>query len=426
MIPADLVVRNCRQVVTCAGSLPKRKGALSDVGLRTGAWIASHRGRIVFLGTEDEFKRTVRPEDEAEVIDGREMVALPGFVDAHTHLPFAGTREDEFVLRLKGATYQELAARGLGIQSSVRATRAATAEELRRLALGRLDRMLLHGTTTVEAKSGYGLNVADEVKQLEVLAELRQTQPVDIVPTLMAAHEVGPEFKGRPEAYIDLIIRDLIPVVRKRGLAEFFDIFCEKGVFTVEQTRRLAAAAQAAGFKVKIHADEFVPLGGGALAAEVKAISAEHLIAVDAAGIAALAASETVAVILPAVPFFLMLDKRAPARQLIDAGAVVALATDFNPGSSMTESMLFILELGVFTLKLSVEETLNACTANAACALGRQASIGSLEVGKVMDVLLCEIPSYVFLAYNPGLNPIRHVIKNGRVVVRDGRLALHG
>lgn len=421
MIPADLVVRACRQLVTCAGPLPKRKAALADVGLREGAWIASYRGRIVFIGSEEDFKRQVRPDDEAEIVDGRKLVGLPGFVDAHTHLPFAGSRADEFVLRLKGLTYQELAARGLGIQTSVRATRAASAEELRQLGLERLDRMLLYGTTTAEAKSGYGLNAADEIKQLEVLAELGRTHPVDIVPTLMAAHEVPPEFKDRREDYIALIQRDLIPEVRRRNLAEFFDVFCEKGVFSLEETRRLAAAAQAAGFKIKVHADEFVPLGGGALAAEVGAVSAEHLIAVDEAGIAALAGSRTVAVLLPGVSFFLMLDRKAPARRLVDAGAIVALATDFNPGSSMIESMLFVLELGVFTLKLSLEEALNACTANAACAVERQDSVGSLEVGKAMDLLLCDMPNYVYLAYNPGTNPIRHVIKGGKVVIRDGQ-----
>ena len=421
MIPADLVVRGCRQLLTCGGPLPKRKDALSDVGLKHNAWVAAHRGRIVFIGTEEEFSRRVRAEDDAQVIDASNLVGLPGFVDAHTHLPFAGSREEEFVLRLKGLTYRQLADRGLGIQTSVKATRAATAEELRRLCLDRLDRMLSLGTTTVEAKSGYGLNCGDELKQLEALAEAGRIHPVEVVPTLMAAHEIPPEFKERREEYIQLIIRTLIPEVRKRNLAEFFDVFCEQGVFSLEETRRLAEAARAAGFKVKVHADEFYPLGGGALAAELKAVSAEHLIAVDARGIAALGAGPTAAVLLPAVSFFLMLDRRAPARELINAGAAVALASDFNPGSSMTESMLFILQLGVYTLKLGVEEAINACTANAAYALDRQATVGSLEVGKKMDLLLCDIPNYLFLVYHLGVNPIRHVIKNGRVVIRDGR-----
>lgn len=421
MIPADLVVRGCRQLLTCGGPLPKRKDALAEVGLKRNAWVAAHRGRIVFIGTEEEFSRRVRAEDDAQVIDGSNLVGLPGFVDAHTHLPFAGSREEEFVLRLKGLTYRQLADRGLGIQTSVKATRAATAEELRRLCLDRLDRMLSLGTTTVEAKSGYGLNCGDELKQLEALAEAGRIHPVEVVPTLMAAHEIPPEFKERREEYIQLIIRTLIPEVRKRNLAEFFDVFCEQGVFSLEETKRLAEAARAAGFKLKVHADEFYPLGGGALAAELKAVSAEHLIAVDARGIAALGAGPTAAVLLPAVSFFLMLDRRAPARELINAGAAVALASDFNPGSSMTESMLFILQLGVYTLKLGVEEAINACTANAAYALDRQATVGSLEVGKKMDLLLCDIPNYLFLVYHLGVNPIRHVIKNGRVVIRDGR-----
>ena len=421
MNPADLVVRNCRQLLTCRGPIPKRKEALADVGLLGDAWIASHQGRITFVGTEQDFQRQVKPDRGAEMIDASGLVGLPGFVDAHNHLPFAGTREEEFALRLKGFTYQQLAERGLGIQTSVQATRRASAEELRRLCLGRLEQMLLSGTTTTEAKSGYGLSLRDELKQLEVLAELGGLKPVEIVPTLMAAHEVPPEYKARREDYISLIIKDIIPEVRRRNLAEFFDVFCEQGVFSLEETRRLAGAAQAAGFKVKVHADEFVPLGGGALAAEIRAVSAEHLIAVDPAGIRALARSQTAAVLLPAVPFFLMLDKRAPARELIEAGAVVALATDLNPGSSMIESMLFVLQLGVFTLKLGVEEAVNACTANGAYALDRQSAVGSLEVGKQMDLLLCDIPNYLFLAYHPGSNPIRHVIKRGRVVVKDGR-----
>jgi len=423
MIPADLVVRNCRQLLTCRGPIPKRREALSDVGLMDKAWLASHGGLITFIGSEEDFRRQVQADAAAEVIDASDLVGLPGFVDAHTHLPFAGSREEEFVLRLKGFTYQQLAERGLGIQTSVKATRAASAEDLSRLCLGRLDQMLLHGTTTTEAKSGYGLNAGDEIKQLEVLAGLKGRHPVDVVPTFMAAHEIPPEFRERRGDYIDLIITKLIPEVRQRNLAEFFDVFCEKGVFSLEETRRLAEAAQAAGFKLKIHADEFFPLGGGALAAELQAVSAEHLIAVDKAGIEALGGSRTAAVLLPAVSFFLMLDKRAPARPLIDAGAAVALASDFNPGSSMTESMLFVLQLGVFTMKLGVEEAINACTANGAYALDRQDKVGSMEVGKRMDLLLCDIPNYLFLAYHLGVNPIRHVVKNGRVVVRDFRRA---
>jgi imidazolonepropionase len=246
--------------------------------------------------------------------------------------------------------------------------------------------------------------------------------PVDLIPTFMGAHEVPEEYRSRKEDYIDLLIHKIIPEVRKKDLARFFDVFCEKGVFSLEETERLAQAAQAAGFRVKIHADEFTSLGGAELAAKIGAASADHLIAVTEAGIQALARSATVATLLPGVSFFLMQEKKAPARRLIEEGAIVALASDFNPGSSMTESMLFVLQLGVFTLKMTIEEAINAVTANAAYALRLQDHIGSLEVGKKMDLILCEIPSYPFLVYHLGINPIKHVIKNGVLVVKDGRL----
>jgi imidazolonepropionase len=421
MISADCVVAGCRELLTCAGPLPKRKEALRDIGVIENGWVASSKGVVVFVGTEDEFLAQVSPEPGTVTLDGRGMVALPGFVDAHTHLPFAGDRAREFGLRIQGWTYQQLAERGMGIQTTVKATRAASLDDLLALCLRRLDRMLLTGTTTVEAKSGYGLNLEDELKQLEVLRDLGALHPVDIVPTFMGAHDVPPEYRDRREEYIRLLVDTLIPEVSRRGLAEFFDVFCEPGIFSVEETRALVQAAKAAGFKIKVHADEFVTLGGAELAAEVGAASAEHLIAVSEEGIARLAASDTAAILLPGVSFFLMMDKRAPARRLIDAGAAVALATDFNPGSSHLSSMLFVLQLGVFTLGMTVEEAVNACTGNAAYAVGRHGTVGSLEPGKKMDLLLCDIPDHVSLAYDAGRNPVRTVIKNGRVVIEDGR-----
>jgi imidazolonepropionase len=238
----------------------------------------------------------------------------------------------------------------------------------------------------------------------------------------MGAHEIPEEYRSRREDYIDLLIHKIIPEVRRQDLARFFDVFCEKGVFSVEETERMVQAAKAAGFGIRIHADEFTPLGGAELAAKTGAASADHLIAITEAGIEALAGSSTVATLLPGVSFFLMLEKKAPARKLVEAGAVIALATDFNPGSSMIASMLFILQLGVFTLKLSIEKAINACTANGAYALRVQDEAGSLEAGKKMDLILCDIPSYSFLAYQPGTNPMKHVIKNGNLVVKDGRL----
>jgi imidazolonepropionase len=421
MRPADLVVAGCRELVTCAGPLPKRGKALRQIGSVDNGWVASSQGVIVFAGSEDDFRTEVAPGPDAVTIDGRGLVAVPGFVDAHTHLPFAGDRAREFGLRIQGWTYQQLAERGMGIRTTVQATRAASLDDLVGLSTKRLDRMLLTGTTTAEAKSGYGLNLEDEVKQLEALRDAAALHPVDIVPTFMGAHDIPPEYRDQRDGYVRLLVDSLIPEVRQRGLAEFFDIFCEPSAFTLAETRTLAAAAKAAGFKVKIHADEFVSLGGAELAAELGAVSAEHLIAISDEGISRLAASDTAAILLPGVSYFLMMDKHAPARRLIDAGAAVALASDFNPGSSHISSMPFILQLGVFTLGMTVEEALNACTGNAAYAIGRHSAVGSLEPGKKMDLLLCDVPDHVSLAYEAGRNPVRTVIKNGQVVVVDGR-----
>jgi imidazolonepropionase len=422
MISADCVVSGCRQLVTCAGPLPKRGPALGDLGVVEDGWIASNQGEIVFVGTADAFRGTVTAAPGATWIDGRDSIALPGFVDSHTHLPFAGNREHEFLLRLKGATYQELAAQGMGIQTTVKATRAATKDELVSLCKQRLNQMLLTGTTTVEAKSGYGLNYEDEIKQLEALATLRGAHPVEVVPTYMGAHEIPPEYKGRKAEYVDLIIDKVLPEIKARGLAEFFDIFCEPNVFDLEDTKRLAEAARAAGLGVKIHADEFVPIGGTEYAAESGAVSAEHLINATDEGIRKIAASGTAALLLPGVPFFLMLEKKAPVRKLIEAGAAVALASDFNPGSSMLSSMLLVLQLGVYTLRMTIEEALNACTGNAAYAIARHGRVGSLEVGKRMDLLICDVPNYASLIYQLGVNPVRHVIKDGKIVVRAGKI----
>lgn len=420
MISADCVVANCEQILTCSGPIPKRGIALQNVGCITEGFIASHKGKIVFVGEETGFRESIHPEKDCTFIDGHGLVGLPGFVDPHTHLPFAGSREEEFLLRVKGYTYQQLAAQGLGIQTTVKATRNASAETLQSLCLSRLDTMLRYGTTTAEAKSGYGLNLEDELKQLHVIREVNHFHPIDIVSTFMGAHEVPSEFNNRKNEYIDLIVDKMLPEVSGGRLAEFFDVFCEEGVYTIEETRRLVQAAKRAGLKIKIHADEFVSLGGAQLAVEEEAVSAEHLISISDDGITALAGSSTAAVLLPGVSFFLMQGKKAPARELIEKGAIVALASDFNPGSSMTESMIFIIQLAVFTLKMSIEEALNAATANAAYAISRHQQAGSLELGKNMDLILCDAPNYATLVYHLGINPVRHVLKKGKIVVKDG------
>jgi imidazolonepropionase len=419
---ADLIITGCSQLLTCSGSAPKRKKALLDLGIIEHGYIASLQGKIVFIGTEKELRKNVLPEPDTIMLNATGLTALPGFVDPHNHLPFAGSREEEFKLRIQGASYLELAAKGMGIQTTVNATRKATKKELVSLCLKRLDSMLCQGTTTTEAKSGYGLNLDDEIKQLEAIKEANEIHPIDIAPTFLGAHEVPKEYKAKKNEYIDLLTHEILPEVVKRELAEFFDIFCEEGVYSIAESRELIKAAKKAGLKIKIHADEFVPLGGAQLAVEQEAVSAEHLIAITEEGIERMAESPTTAILLPGVPFFLMQNRTAPARKLIDAGAAVALATDFNPGSSMTESQLCIMRLGVFLMNMTIEEAINAVTINAAYGINRQNEVGSLEVGKKMDLILCDVPNYPSLVYHFGVNPIKHVIKNGKVVVRDGKL----
>ncbi len=421
MESADLIVSGCGQLVTCRGRGPGpvRKSDLRDLGIIERGCIASHKGRIVFVGGESECRERIRLEPEGAFLDAGGLLGFPGLVDPHTHLPFAGSREDELQLRLAGATYRELTAKGMGIQSTVDATRSISKPDLVGLCIQRLDSMLRHGTTTVEAKSGYGLNLDDEIKQLESLAAADRRHPIDIVKTFLGAHEVPREYKARKQEYMDFLIQTILPEVKTNNLAEFFDVFCEEGVYDIEESRRLIRAAKQAGLKIKLHADEFVPLGGAQLAVNEGAVSAEHLIAITEDGILAMAQSPVTAIILPGVPFFLMQDQKAPARRLIDAGAVVALATDFNPGSSMTESQIFILQLAVFSLHMFIEEAIYAVTLNAAYGIDRHREVGSLEVGKKMDLVLCDAPNYAYLVYHFGINPVVHVIKDGRIVIRD-------
>jgi imidazolonepropionase len=419
MTSVDLIVAGCDQLLTCRGPAPKRKDSLNELDLIENGSIASKNGKIVFVGSQKELDRKVTQMPGCIQIDGKGTTCLPGLVDSHTHLPFAGSREHEFLLRLKGATYLELAEKGMGIQNTVQKTRQASQSELLSLCQKRLDTMLLHGTTTVEAKSGYGLNLKDEIKQLEVLKQADKSHPVDIISTFMGAHEVPKEFQNKKDEYIKFLTQKIIPEIKKKNLAEFFDVFCEQGVFSIQETKTLVREAKKAGFKIKIHADEFTSLGGAQLAAEEQATSAEHLIAISEKGIQKISKASTAAVLLPGVPFFLLQNKRAPARSLIDSGAAVALATDFNPGSSMTESLFFIMQLGVFTMNMSVEEAINAVTLNAAYAVDRHPQVGSLEPGKKMDMILCEAPNYPYLVYHFGINPVTHVIKNGKVVVKN-------
>ena len=412
----DLLIEGLAEVATPRGTTPRRGPEQGRVERLRGAEVLCRDGRIAFVGPAEERRRAFGELPDAPRLDGRGGTLVPGFVDPHTHLPWAGSREEEFAQRLAGVSYQEIAAAGGGILSTVRATRAAAEDELVALVHRRLDRMLAWGTTTAEAKSGYGLSLPAELKQLAAIRRAAATHPVDLVPTLLAAHEVPPEHRADRERWVDEICAEIVPATAAAGLAQFCDVFCEHGVFTVDESRRVLAAGAAHGLLPRLHADEFVDSGGAALAAELGALSADHLIAVSPRGIEALAASGVTAVLLPGTSFFLMKHAYAPARRLIEAGVPVALATDCNPGSSHTESLPMVLVLAVFELRLAIEEALTAATLNAACCLGLGEEVGSIEVGKRADLVLLDAPNLLHLAYHYGINPVAAVVKDGRLV----------
>lgn len=412
----NLLIKNAAEVVTCRGQAPKKGAAMNDLGIIVDGAIVAENGIVRAVGTTADILASYN-EDAYRVIDAAGKCVMPGFVDSHTHLVFAGYRAEEFSWRLKGATYLEIMERGGGIINTVRATRQAAKAELMALAMKRLNSMLAMGVTTVEGKSGYGLDLETEIKQLEVMRDLAAVHPVEVVPTFMGAHAVPVEYKGKSTAFIRFIIDQVLPVVAGRGLAEFCDVFCEKGVFSVEESRELLEAAKLLGLKAKIHADEIVTLGGAELAAEVGAVSADHLLHASDHGIAALAQANVVATLLPATAFCLR-EPYARGREMIDRGAAVALATDFNPGSCFTESIPLVLALAVLEMRLTPAEAITALTINGAAALGRADIIGSLEEGKQADIVILEYPSHLFLPYRVGVSCVREVIKKGRTVWR--------
>jgi imidazolonepropionase len=415
----DLLIHGLAEVATPMGSEALAGEAQGRVSRRSGLEVVCRDGRIAFVGAAEERRRRLGEMAGAERLDGRSGTLIPGFVDPHTHLPWAGSREEEFRLRLSGATYQEIAAAGGGILSTVAATRAAGEDELQGLVRRRLDLMLAHGTTTAEAKSGYGLNLHDELKQLRAIRAASEAHAVDLVPTLLAAHEIPPEHRAARERYVELVCEEIVPAAAEAGLARFCDVFCEQGVFTADESRRVLEAGVRWGLAPRLHADEFVDSGGAELAAELGALSADHLIAVSERGIEAMAAGGVTAVLLPGTSFFLMKHKYAPARRLVEAGVPIALATDCNPGSSHTESVPMVFVLAVFELGLSIEESLTAATLNAACCLGLGAEIGSVEEGKRADLVLLDAPNLLHLAYHYGVNLVSSVVKAGRVVLRN-------
>jgi imidazolonepropionase len=375
-------------------------------------------GSVIVRGREIDWvgpTRELRAIASDLVIDAEGMIVLPGLIDSHTHLLFAGTREEEFEQRLQGVSYAEIAARGGGIHSTVKRVRQSSKEELYELAQYRLNRMLALGITTAEVKSGYGLSLADEIKCLEVVADLKRHHPCEPVSTFLGAHEVPAEYRHDREAYIRLVVERMVPEVAGRGLAEFCDVFCEQGVFSIAESERILDAAAKHGLKLKIHADEFSSLGGAELAARVGAVSADHLLHISDAGMEALRAAGTIATLLPGTAFFLGLSY-APARRLIDHGLPVALATDCNPGSSMTENLPLIGTMACTQMKMLPAEVITALTLNAAAALGRSDRLGSIEVGKQGDLVILSLPNYKLFPYHYGVNHVWKVIKAGKVV----------
>ncbi len=351
----------------------------------------------------------------ADIVDCRGKVILPAFVDSHTHLLFAGSREDEWEQRLQGSTYQQIASAGGGILSTVRRVRQASKEELKDLARPRLRRLLQFGVGTVEVKSGYGLAPADELKCLEAIAELNAEGPLELVPTFLGAHAVPPEFRDDRDGYVRLLCDEMLPEVAQRGLADFCDVFCETGVFSVAESERILTRARSLGLRLKLHADELSPLGGAELAARLGAASADHLLCVTDAGIEALAASDVVATLLPGTAFFLGVDF-APARRLIDRGATVALATDCNPGTCPTENLPLVGAMACARMGMLPAEVVNALTLNAAAAVGRSDRAGALAAGKQADLAVFSVPDYRRLFYHFGINHVWRVYKRGRLV----------
>lgn len=406
----DLLIENIGELVTVAGSTRRGREAMRDIRVLSGpASVLIRDGKIVYAGPAADCPQV---GTEVERIDAEGHCVLPGFVDSHTHLVFGGFREDEFQWRLAGESYMSIMEKGGGIAATTTATREASAEELTEAALLHLRSMLRMGVTTMEAKSGYGLDKETELRQLEVAKRLDEMQPIDVVSTYLGAHDIAPEYEGDPDGYIDFIIREMLPLVKERGLARNVDIFTEKNVFDLEQSRRLLTAAQDMGFATKMHADEIYPLGGAGLAADLGCLSADHLLKISDKDIDKMAKSQTVSTLLPLTAFSLM-DDYAPARKMIDAGCAVALASDLNPGSCFSCSIPLMIALATIYMHMSVEEAVTALTINAATALGLQDEIGSIEEGKAGDVVILRYPSYKFLSYHFGMNIVETTVKGG-------------
>jgi imidazolonepropionase len=420
MEEVDLIISNAGQLCVMPGAdKPQRGAELGTLGLIEDGALAVRDGYIVAVGRGEAVHAGYTA---AQTIDCGGRCVVPGFVDPHTHIPWAGERAAEFERRLAGATYMEIMAEGGGIMSTVRATRQATVGQLVAANLPRLQRMLAYGTTSVETKTGYGLETDAELRQLEAMIRLDREHPVELTFTFLPAHAVPEAFAGHSERYVDLVVDEMLPAgarwMEEHGVSLFCDVFCEEGVFDLAQTRRILERARALGYRLKVHADEFVGLGGTKLAVELGAVSADHLVFTPAADIASLGRGDTVAVGLPGTPFGLGHQEYTPAIQILEAGGALALATDCNPGTCWCESMQMIIALACRYMGLTQAQALAAATINAAHAIGRGAEVGSLEVGKQADILILNVADFRMLGYRFGTNLVGTVVKKGSVVVR--------
>lgn len=416
----DLLIENASEAITLRGGSrkPLLGKQMKKLGIIKDGGLAVNEGKIVSVGKTSEIKRKFEGK---ETIDASGKVVMPGFVDPHTHLVFAGSREDEFEMRIQGFTYMEIFERGGGILKTVRETRKTSRDGLTKSCKETLDVMLEHGTTTVEAKSGYGLTTSEEIKCLEVMKTLNKEHPIDIVSTFLGAHAIPPEYKDNADEYANLLINEMIPAVASRKLAEFCDVFCEKGVFNLMQSKKILLSGKKHGLTPKLHADEMTKLGGAELAAELETISASHLLFASDEGLKAMAENGVIAVLLPGTSFSLMTGRYADARKMIQWSVPVALGTDYNP-SCWVESQQIIIALACHQMRMTPAETIAAVTINAAHSLNRAQVSGSLEAGKKADVAVLNVPDSKFLGYRFGTNLIDKVIKNGKLVVDDGKM----
>lgn len=416
----DLVILHANELVTMHSKhgAPRIGKAMSELAIIEDGAIAIKNDKIIFVGTSADCLKKMKIGDQTAVIDATGKLVTPGFVDPHVHLIFSGSRENELSMKLAGKTYLEILESGGGILKTVRETRKASIEDLVKNGVNILDKMLQHGTTTVEAKSGYGLSVDAEIKSLKAIKELDKQHPIDLVATFLGAHAIPPEYKGRTDEYVDLIINEMLPIIEEQNLAEFCDVFCEKGIFTIEQTRKILLAAKKRNIKSVIHIDEIVDTNGAALAAELHAVQTGHLLQSNDEGLKAMAKEKIIATLLPGTPFCLMMKDYAHARKMIDYGVPVAIATDLNP-NCWTESMLMVIVLSCYNMKMSPAEALTAATINAACAIQRESTVGSLEVGKKADIVIFDVANHYFLSYQFGVNLVFKVIKNGLIVIEN-------